>query len=267
MKIAFIDLDGTLLQPDGSISAVDRATLERAGEACIVRVAATGRSLYSLRKVITPADPLDYYVVSSGAGVWDCQNHRMCYTQHLDAGVMQQAAETLLQYKLPFMVHDPLPDNHFFQWFGSGEGDFARRLRLYGDFARPGVMPVQPAACSQLLAILHPEQGYLLQHVAQTLSRVKVIRATSPLDGASIWMELFPEGVSKGHTAKWLCKHVGVDQSQSLSIGNDYNDVDMLQWTALSYVVANAPRELHTQFNVTLPHTKNGVSAVLTPLL
>jgi hydroxymethylpyrimidine pyrophosphatase-like HAD family hydrolase len=40
MKIAFIDLDGTLLQRDGTISAADRLALERAGEAGMVRVAA-----------------------------------------------------------------------------------------------------------------------------------------------------------------------------------------------------------------------------------
>lgn len=267
MKIAFIDLDGTLLQRDGTISAADRLALERAGEAGMVRVAATGRSLYSLRKVIQPSDPLDFYIVSSGAGVWDCQAERLCYEQHLDAPVMQQAAEILLQHQLPFMVHDPLPHNHFFQWFGSGDGDFARRLELYGDYARAGKIPIEPATCSQLLAILHPQQHPLLQHVAQTLNNVKVIRATSPLDGVSIWMELFPAGVSKGHTAQWLCEHLGISQKHSLSIGNDYNDVDMLRWTAVSYVVGNAPQELHQQFKVTRPHTKNGVSAVLTPLL
>jgi hypothetical protein len=64
-----------------------------------------------------------------------------------------------------------------------------------------------------------------------------------------------------------LCEHLGISQKHSLSIGNDYNDVDMLRWTAVSYVVANAPQELHQQFKVTRPHTQNGVSAVLTPLL
>lgn len=267
IKIVFIDLDGTLLQPDGTISSEDRLALQRAGDAGIIRVAATGRSLYTLRRVILPDDPLDYYLISSGAGVWDCSRGRLCYEQHLDAADMQQTAELLLQYQLPFMVHDPLPDNHYFQWFGSGDGDFKRRIELYQAYGREGKLPLQPIRCSQLLAILHPEQEELLRCVEQRISGVKVIRATSPLDGRSIWMELFPQGVSKGHTAQWLCEYLGIKQEESLSIGNDYNDVDMLRWTAQSYVVANAPRELHAQFKVTRAHTENGVSKVLTPLL
>ena len=51
IKMVVTDLDGTLLRDDKSIGYTDRNAFEKLGEK-IIRVAATGRSLYSISKVI-----------------------------------------------------------------------------------------------------------------------------------------------------------------------------------------------------------------------
>ena len=48
---------------------------------------------------------------------------------------------------------------------------------------------------------------------------------------------------------RWLCRHLGgIEPQQVLLLGNDYNDLDMLQGMPHAYVVANAPAELRHRF-------------------
>ncbi len=267
MKIAFIDLDGTLLRSDGTISPQDISLLDAMGKAGMVRVFATGRNLYSLRRAVSPDVPVDFLLFSSGAGIWDCAADNLIYQKHLDAELMHRVSRDLLERGLSFMVHDTVPENHHFTWYGTPRGDVLRRVNLYIPYARKGGMQVIPQQCSQILAILHPSQLPLLEDIAATFPEVSVIRATSPLDGFSVWMEVFPAGVSKGDTAAWLCRHLGIRRSETVSVGNDFNDVEMLRWTERSFVVANAPAELQDAYETTASNENSGVSVALRPLL
>ena len=69
LKMVVTDLDGTLLNPQHQISDKDLQSLKLLGDKNIYRVIATGRSPYSLNKVL-PADfPIDYLIFSSGSGI------------------------------------------------------------------------------------------------------------------------------------------------------------------------------------------------------
>jgi len=78
-------------------------------------------------------------------------------------------------------------------------------------------------------------------------SRFRVIRTTSPFDGDSLWIEIFPTNVSKGLGSEYLRLKEGIPLQNVLSIGNDYNDLDLLSWSP-SVVVKNAPESLKQRF-------------------
>jgi len=58
LKIVFTDLDGTLLRADKSASVEDIETLRMLGERGVIRVAATGRSVYAARAALKNDFPL-----------------------------------------------------------------------------------------------------------------------------------------------------------------------------------------------------------------
>ena len=65
------DLDGTLLAPDGHVSARTVAVLRRAHEEGIVVVAATGRSHRTAAPRLAPVGVIDWAVCSNGAVLYD----------------------------------------------------------------------------------------------------------------------------------------------------------------------------------------------------
>ena len=114
---------------------------------------------------------------------------------------------------------------------------------------------------TQLLAVVPSERSQpLLDKIREELSDYSVIRTTSPLDGKATWIEIFPAVVSKSRTASWLAEKLAVDKGEIVSVGNDYNDLDLLEWTPNSYVVDNAPADLKSRFTAVASHNSGGVA-------
>ncbi|SEH05430.1 HAD-IIB family hydrolase [Candidatus Venteria ishoeyi] len=263
--IVFTDLDGTLLNSQSECSSKDYETLVSLKSKNIIRVAATGRSLYSAHKVLSPEFPIDYLIFSSGAGIMDWQHKKILLSRKLISEQVISISNTLKENNVDFMLHYPIPENHHFVYYSTGKenADFERRIEIYKAFAEPMFLSVETfgAAC-QFIAII-PNDVDLYNRIAQQFPDVKVIRATSPLDHKSIWIEIFPTTVSKGLAAKWLCEYLQIGSLTSLSLGNDYNDIDMLNFTASSFVVENAPEDLKNKYPVCGHHNKSGFSEVI----
>jgi Cof subfamily protein (haloacid dehalogenase superfamily) len=261
------DFDGTLLRSDRSFSDADLEALRQLDAFGIVRVIATGRSIYSLNTVSISELPVDFIIFSSGAGVTQHPGGQIIRKVSLEAQEVNRAIAILRADDLDFMVHRPIPDNHVFGYFEStpANADFRRRIDLYSQFAFP-LEEVSDGfgAATQLLAILPPERSlHVLETIRKKLPDFNIIQTTSPLDGRSIWIEIFPATVSKGLTVAWLTAEFDIDPGRTLSIGNDYNDLDLLEWTASSFVVENAPDVLKERFPVVASHNESGVAEAI----
>ena len=118
--MAISDLDGTLLQPDGSFRVADLAAMELLAAGKIPRVIATGRSLFSARRVLEDTFPIDFLVFSAGAGVLDWAGGELIRRRTIPARLVERAVALLQELRLDFMVHAPIPDNHRFHWVAAG---------------------------------------------------------------------------------------------------------------------------------------------------
>jgi HAD superfamily hydrolase (TIGR01484 family) len=264
LGLFIMDLDGTLLRSDRTFSSIDIDALVQLGELGIIRTIATGRSLYSFNTVEVGDLPMDFIIFSMGAGVLQHAGGMVVRRVSLEPDEVKQACKILKTNRLDFMIHRTIPDNHMFSYFRSNEGndDFERRLKLYSRFA----VPLNEATdgfglASQLLAVVPDRVCHaVLEKVRSELPDYSVIRTTSPLDGKTTWIEIFPTVVSKSRTAAWLAGELKIDKSEIVSVGNDYNDLDLLEWTAKSYVVDNAPADLKDRFTGVASNNNGGVA-------
>ena len=258
------DFDGTLLRSDRSFSDADLEILNRLETLGIIRVIATGRSMYSINTVQISDLPVDFIIFSSGAGIVQHPGGRIIRKVSLEPDKVSRAIKILQAFDLDFMVHPPIPDNHAFSYFESTSynPDFVRRIELYRQFAKP---LVENAAgfgpATQLLAILPPGDNLaVLKRLRMKMPDFNLIQTTSPLDGQSTWIEIFPTSVSKSLSAAWLSSKFGLDIDRSISIGNDYNDLDLLEWAGASFVVENAADDLKDRFPVVPSNDESGVA-------
>lgn len=260
LQMVVTDLDGTLFNPQRQISEQDYQTLVMLGAWDVCRVIATGRSLYSADRVLAPDLPIDYLIFSSGAGIVDWRSKDLLYRQSLNAIDVAAIAHQLIIWHIDFMILHAIPESHKFVYHKTNHEnpDFIRRIEIYQQFAEP--LRFDPNKCNDACEILViiPDNVSIYDHLRRSLSDFKVIRATSPLDGKSIWIEIFPSHVSKASAAAWICQKQGCEPGAVLGIGNDYNDLDLLNWTEYSFVMANAPEDLKQKFEITESNSNHG---------
>jgi len=269
IKLVATDLDGTLLKDDKSISPVDLKSLERLGEKGILRVAATGRNLHKVKEVLQLNTPFDYIVFSSGGGVFDWKNQQLLNSVQFRTETLSNIFVHLLSAKVNFYVFSPIPDNNRFCYHrGAGKcNEFDSYLKRHlGDYKVLDVNHL-PEKAGQYMAII-PNIEILFEQLKSELlsaiSGIKVIRTTSPVNPDFIWVEIFPESVSKGDGICWLCDKMGIDHSSTAGIGNDFNDLDMLDFVEYPFVLGNSPSILHKKYTfVRATNNQNGVSEVL----
>jgi hydroxymethylpyrimidine pyrophosphatase-like HAD family hydrolase len=259
-----MDFDGTLLRSDRTIAAEDLSALRHLGQQGIIRTIATGRSLFSFNTVPISDLPIDFVIFSTGAGILQYNGGKIVRKASLEPAEVIRAGKVLRAHRLDFMIHRTIPENHMFAYYRTNQqnDDFDRRLELYSRHA--SVLTDSPngfGQASQLLAIVPPRDGTtVLEAIRNELFDFNVIQTTSPLDGESTWVEVFPSTISKSQTSAWLAEELQIEKQKIVSIGNDYNDLDLLEWTAGSYVVDNAPADLKNRFTKVSSNNNGGVA-------
>ncbi|TKB25764.1 HAD family phosphatase [Desulfopila sp. IMCC35006] len=267
-----VDLDGTLLNSDRQIAREDLHALARLREKEYLVAIATGRSNYSFDQLLAhlgdsgPASslPVDYVVFSTGAGVMDFPGKRLLKSFSLCPEDVRFTAEYLTRSGLDYMIHRPVPDTRYFLYSvnGGSNPDFHTRLKMYRKFATcltPGDLDSFGGA-TQVLCIVPARTGHqVAAEIAGALKQCSVIKATSPLDGQSVWVEIFAPTVSKSKGVKWLADTLGLAQHTICAVGNDYNDQDLLRYAGRSFIVANGPPSLKAHFEGVASNNNGGV--------
>ena len=269
-RLVVTDLDGTLLDSASQLSDMNRRALESLGRNGVVRAVATGRSLYSARKVMDDDFPIDYLAFSSGIGIVSWEDGLHLTSHAMKPALVSRLVARLRDLALDFMVHHAAPDTHRFHFFRASDhnADFENRIRRYAPYARCwGDGSSTDVEVSQLLVVEPPDTTSNLELLTLEFEGLHVVRTTSPLDHASRWIELFPAGVSKGSASEWIRRRHAIDPDRTVAVGNDYNDLDLLDWAARACVVSNAPPSMRARYEVVGANDEDGFTDAIRPLL
>ena len=93
------------------------------------------------------------------------------------------------------------------------------------------------------------------------------VRTEYPARDLSI-LDLLPPGVSKGSALQRLAASLGIDRKEVMAIGDNWNDVEMLEWAGQAVLMGNAAQELKTKAKLrgwkqARPNDEDGVAVVL----
>jgi hypothetical protein len=132
------------------------------------------------------------------------------------------------------------------------------------DSEDPGDHPIQGMVTGTLANMRLAE---LALKASEWSSCCECVRTEYPARDLSI-LDLLPPGVSKGWALARLAGRLGVDRKETMAIGDNWNDVDMLEWAGQGVVMGNAAQELRTMAKMrgwkqAPPNDQDGVAVVL----
>jgi Cof subfamily protein (haloacid dehalogenase superfamily) len=249
-RLAAIDLDGTLLRSDGTVSARTRTALRaaEAGDIEIVLVSARGPM-----GVLEVADSLDLHgeaICSNGAFVVDLATRET---------IRERLLETETAIELVHALRDRLPGIRF----AVEHHDFAHEpgFSAWNWTPPPGT---RVADVVELLAA--PATKLILRHgeheteAIQRLARELVGERLTVVASGSEAVEVTAAGVNKATAVAEL----GVPAEQAVAFGDYPNDIPMLQWAHHGVAMGNAhPDVIAIADEVTATNDEDGVAVVL----
>jgi len=81
-------------------------------------------------------------------------------------------------------------------------------------------------------------------------------------------LDVLNRGCSKGHALRRWAKEHGIAREQVMAIGDNFNDLEMLEFAGLAYVMGNASQELkQSGWRVTGSNSESGVAQALQDVL
>ncbi len=261
----FTDIDGTLLNNSSSLSKQNFLALKKLK--FTYRIAVTGRNLFSAQKVLSVDTPIDYLIFSNGSGIMDWKKQKIIFSQNLSTDKTLAVSQLLIQNKITFTVHKPIPQTHYY-FFHIGSyipSDLPARNILYKPFVKPfSHWQPQPSTCIICMLPKHPSTFlWLMEKLSVFNGKISTTRTSSPFNHENIWIEIYEQNINKGQTAKYLCSLLDIPEQNTIGIGNDYNDESLLNFVAKPFVVANAPDELKKIFPSTVSNQDHAIAEII----
>lgn len=271
IRMIAVDMDGTLLGTDGRVSARNHAALHAAERAGIEVVVATGRRhCYAMRQLRGLGLREENAVVSSNGAVTRTIGAKLLERNLMQLDTARWLCGHIDEFRNALVItfdlvgsdgedsrgalvveHLEELNDSLGKWMEANEPYIATIVPI--EKALQHEAPIQMMLCGTLERMRRAE-ARLLEHPGVSAVGVNLQEHTSsaevalhrtdyPERGLSI-VDILPAGCSKGSALLRLAANRGLKAAEILAIGDNWNDVSMLEIAGRGILMGNAPHDL-----------------------
>ncbi|MGA2349791.1 MAG: HAD-IIB family hydrolase [Terracidiphilus sp.] len=275
--LAAIDMDGTLLPTFATaLTARTVQALRDAQEVGITIVIATGRrTAYTVPLLEDHGLRADTPLITSNGAVIRTLGGDAVDRCHMEARVARGLCGLLRPFgAMVFTFDRPGRGELVVEDLAQAHG----RIALWVEANRNAIEVVKPLE-DALVDGDDPIQGMAAGSLSQMRKAEQAVKASEwggfcacqrteyPTRDLSI-LDLLPLGVSKGAALERLAARLGVERAETMAIGDNWNDVEMLEWAGQGVIMGNAALELRSMaemrgWDQAPTNDEEGVAAVL----
>ncbi len=273
IRLLATDIDGTLLNPQFEISKGDLTALRRAHASGIEIVLVTGRR-HAFALPIAQQLGFDLWLISSNGAVTRSLAGETFHRDMMPAETCRRLCAAMQEFRGNTVLTFDKETKGAIVLEGLDELSTSIRRWLeknieYIEF----VVPIENALVSD------PVQAMF----CGSMQRMKVVRRAIEgcgLDGAITMLrteypardlsmiDVLNGGCSKGHALERWANHRGIARAEVMAIGDNHNDVEMLEFAGHPVIMGNACEELRGRgWTLTLGNDRCGVAAAVEKVL
>lgn len=270
-KAVFLDVDGTLVNDRGLVPDSARDAVQRARENGHLVFLCTGRSTSELWPEILD---IGFDGVVAAAGGYVETGGQVLVHHHLSAEQVRHVVEFFQAHGTDYFLESNdglygspgLPARMREVFFGSvADEDVLAELErgLFG-FIESIKVDADPFA-TRINKVLFLSSALTLDEIrAEFAESFVVIPATVPAFGPNSG-EMGLRGVHKASGIELITEHLGIDQADTIGIGDGYNDLEMLQHVGIGIAMGNASQQVKgVADDITLTPDEHGIRAAFT---
>lgn len=270
VRLVFVDMDGTFLTPEKTITPENARILDVAHERGVQFVPCTGRNVADLPLELIAHPCVRYAVCCNGSLIVDVATREVLHEVLMDKDVVRAVYEEVRGLRVTFDV------------FADGNVYTSRERFPYID--EVDLTPPTRAFVKAGRTLFDCSMDELLSRVGG-VCRLNSFFHT-PEEARAVWVavdaqpslrrasslpcnvEVTHADAHKGSGVAWLCGKLGISPQDCVAFGDNVNDVTMLQAVGDGVAMANAEPECAAVANhVTGSCADSGVARYLAPLI
>jgi Cof subfamily protein (haloacid dehalogenase superfamily) len=269
VRLLATDIDGTLLNPQFQVSNGDLTALRRAHAAGVEIVLVTGRR-HTFALPIAKQLGFDLWLISSNGAVTRSLAGETFHRDMMPAETCRRLCRAMQEFRghtvLTFdketqgaIVLERLNE------LGSSIRQWLEKNMEYIKF----VVPIEDALLSDPVQAMFCGTMTRMSEALQSLNgagmdgSVTVLRTEYPARDLSM-IDVLNVGCSKGHALERWATHRGYRREEVMAIGDNHNDVEMLEFAGHPVIMGNACEELRGRgWTVTRGNDACGIAAAV----
>lgn len=246
IKLIVMDLDGTLLRTDKSISDLTKVTLRQCQERGVKVAYATGRG--GSAKERAPSEMFDGRITMNGAVAYAADE--LVYNRMVKMDLARGLLVACDQYGLKTSAE--MSGIHYSNFDVAAEWENIHSNYQMTDFSRHAI------DAEKLYAIVRDQKdiSFIEEHLPEGLY-LTVSR--------DMLAQIMHVDATKSKAIAALAKHWDIDMSEVVAFGDDLNDIDMLTSCGVGVAMGNAVKEVLTAADETCgTNDEDGIAKWLT---
>ena len=258
-KMICLDIDGTLLNSKHEISKKVKSVINvSANEKNIPVILVSARmpkGITFLQKELEIEQPIICY---SGALILDKDNNILS-KEIIEVSDLKEIYKLACEQNIHMSLYK---DNEWYieemDYWAKQESEITNIIPTVANFKELiEVWEKEGTGPNKILCMTEPDKITLLK---EGTKHIKLnIYPSKPT-----YLEIMPANASKTSAINVLQKKFNVKQSEIIAMGDNYNDIDMLEYAGLGIAMGNAPEEVKKHGNdVTLTNDEDGVAVAL----
>ncbi len=267
-ELLALDLDGTLFDSSRRVPEANRLALEKAQREGVKLAIVTGRRLPSVLPALAGLGLDTLLVLNSGALVKQGLVGPMLHRKLLSVDIARKVLVLGREGGAEPVVHDG----------PNGEGNIIiesetssnRALASYLERTTP-----PPRAVPDLTEALERDPVQVM--FVSTVREVRALEAlltsrldcqvsiarTEYVDRDFALLDVLTAGAGKAEALRFIARRHSIPCSKTIAIGDNWNDLEMLEAAGLGVAMANAPQEIRARFAVTGTNDEAGVAQAI----
>lgn len=257
-KLLAIDMDGTLLNSNREVSKENKDAIKKAIENGVRVVITSGRSLKGLEKFLEEMNlrgENQYLIANNGGTIYKTDDFKCINYKGLTSEDLIESYKLSLNTGLQMMAYTHndciAPEENEFTKF---EREFVgTKVKIIdcntvNDEITKILFSQKEENLEKIMKEI-PMEYYDKYHVVKTMPKV---------------LEVMNKECNKGYGVKKLADYLGINRDEIICIGDEANDVEMIEYAGLGVAMGNAIDEVKSLANyVTDSNDNNGVAKVI----
>ncbi|MBO0469158.1 sugar-phosphatase [Enterococcus sp. DIV0242_7C1] len=262
VKLVAIDIDGTLLDSNRKITPKVKETLQKANEKGIYIVLCTGRPLPGVKDQLTELDLYgdnDYVITYNGSLVQATKTNKiiseysLSYDDFLEIELMSRKVGTHLHTIDDKAIYTANRDIGKYTVHEAYLVDMPLKYRTVEEMT-PDLSIIK------MMMIDEPEilDKAISQLPEEFSNKYTTVKSTD------FYYEILNKEASKGNALAKLADHLGIQQSEVMAIGDNENDLSMIEYAGIGVAMGNATESVKQAADIqTSSNDEDGVAEVL----